>query len=147
MKLIVHELITTLSQDITIGLNHLLCYGIRPHLLKFGNPTGTLTLQLQDAFGKKIQDFETLNISSIPAGNYYHGYIRFQNNVPLKADETYTIALIPGGGYSFSESAYIGWCKDYDLRKAPTAWTPSVGCNAGLDLELWATLMHKRGAA
>lgn len=147
MKLIVHELLTSLSQTITVGTEHLLVYGIRPHLYRHGAPTGTLTIQLQDDSGKKIQDIETINISAIPAGNYYHGYIRFQSNVPIKAYTTYTIALIAGGGYSFSESAYIGWCKDYDLKKVQTAWSPSIGCNAGLDLELWATLMHKRGAA
>lgn len=145
MKLIVHELKTSLYQQIKVKEDNLLLYAIRPHLYKHGNPAGTLKIQLQDSNSKVIANSETLNISAISAATYFHGYVRFLISSPLTNLVSYRAVLIPGGGYSFSESAYIGWCKDFDLRKVNALYSPNSGLNAALDLELWIRRSIDRG--
>lgn len=147
MKLIIAELTSSLTQKITVGSDPLDLYAIRPHLYKHQVPTGNLFLEVQDDSGKFIKASETIAISALPNDQaYFHGYVRFQISVPLKAATTYSIALKSSGGYAFLESAYIGWCNDYDLRKVSAGFMPNTGFSAPLDLELWAYKNLRKGA-
>jgi len=136
MKLIVHELATSLVQNL-ISPRNVFCVALRPHLVRYGNPTGTLKMQILDTSNNVLADSETLNISSIGSNTYWHGVIRFYIDYGLRKDTEYKFKLVAGGGYSFSESAYIGWCNDYDLSKYDTDYTPSSFIDRPLDLEIW----------
>lgn len=137
MKLIVNELQTSLFQQITTGTRAIQLYAIRPHLYRHGSPSGSLTVQVQDSGGKLIAASETLACTAVGSGTYWHGDQRFLIGAELAASTIYRVALVASGGYSFSESAYVGWCLDYDLRKVPATYSPSTNEKSAHLLELW----------
>lgn len=145
MRLVVYELITTIYQTITVGTHSMQLAAIRPHLLRFGNPAGSLIMKVYDNNGGFIAASDTVAISAIGSGTYWHGYQRFLNTVQLKKSTSYRLQL-ESIGYSFSESGYIGWCNDYDLRKVTPNYSPSDGVNAPLDVELWEYVNQWRRA-
>jgi hypothetical protein len=63
--------------------------------------------------------------------------VRFDISTPLKAGTTYRINIVAFGGYSFSESAYLAVCNDFDLRKYEPDYSPSTGFSSALDIEIW----------
>lgn len=146
MKLVVIELGNSLVQTVAVGSKSIQLYAIRPHLYRHNLPTGSLTVQVQDALGNVINLSDTISISSIGSGTYWHGYQRFLISTMLQKNTTYQIALVASGGYTFSESAYVGWCNDFDLRKVPANFTPNFGTNAALDMEFWESKEFTRRA-
>jgi hypothetical protein len=141
MKLVVHELgiegTAELIQQVSSDRNTIL-YAIRPHLYRHNFPTGSLKVQVLDDSDDVVAESETLSIADIsPGSNFYHGYVRFYINGGLSKDRTYKIKLVGTGGYIFDESAYVGWCNDYDLQKYPRDYTPSGALTSPLDLEIW----------
>lgn len=136
MRLIVHELKSTpLYQKIKPSRNTIV-EAIRPHLVKFANPSGSLKLQIQDSEGNVIAESESLTITDLSEATYSHGKYRFYINAHLKKDTTYRVALL-SEGYSFSEAAYVGWCNSYDLSSYDANYTPSTGYSAPLSLEVF----------
>lgn len=147
MKLLVTELSTERKQKIVIGSENVQLYAVRLHLYRHLNPTGTLTVELRNAENQLLASSAALNITSIPATlDYFHGWIRFLLSYPLKKNTEYFIALKAGGGYSFSESAYIGWCNDFDLRHVSSAYAPDGGTSAPLGIEVWSNEYKTRRA-
>lgn len=144
MQLIVDELYSTTAQQITVGPKDIQLYAIRPHLIRYQQPTGSLQIQILDQVGRLVDSSETIAISAIGSGNYWHGYQRFLITTELKANSVYQIALVASGGYLFSETAYIGCCLDFDLRKVPATYSPNTGINSALDLEIWDTEEFRR---
>ena len=142
MILQVHELVTTLSQKLTVGSEEVRISAIRPHLLRWLSPAGSLYLEVRDASNALVATSETIAISSLPAGNYLHGYIRFLVDCILAANSTYSVVL-NSSGYTFSESAWIGWCTDFDLRKYDIALTEEE--DGFLDVEMWETNLITKG--
>lgn len=137
MRLVVHELLTSLSQTLKpekiTNVNV-----IRPHLYIHNSPSGTLKVQITTMDGALIGESEALNISEITNAAYFHGYVRFNVSALLMKDTEYKISVVAGGGYSFSESSYCGLCNDYDLRKYQPGYEHSEGTRAPLDIEVWA---------
>lgn len=137
MKLIVNELKSgLLYQELTPTKNTIVS-AIRPHLYIQNIPTGSLKIQILDQNNELIAESETIAISSITSSSYYHGYVRFYIDFYMQANVTYRIRLV-GSSYSFSESAYVGWCNSFDLAKYPLNYTPSNSTNYPLDLEIWS---------
>jgi hypothetical protein len=145
MNLVVHELSTTLDQLMTVGALDVQVSAVRPHLYKHQNPSGSLTLQILDTNKKIVASSNTIALSSIGSTTYFHGYIRFDINASLKAATSYYFRLIASGGYTFSESNYVGWANDFDLRKYSCNYTPSTGLSASLDMEIWARRKLTKG--
>lgn len=144
MKLLVDELgksSASLVQQITIGDKNLDVTAIRPYLYFHNQASGSIALEIEDANGKKIATSESLSIATIKAGisslGFDHGLLRFYVNASLRKNTTYGIRLVSSGGYSFADAAYVGWCRDYDLRIVGAAWSPSTGANSALLMELW----------
>ena len=146
MELIVFELRANAVFQQMTPLKNQLIYAVRPHLIKYGSPTGTLALQILDTNGKVEAQSASMNISQIP-GNYWHGYQEFQINAAVLANNDFRVALVGGGGYTFSETAYIGWCSGFDLGKYPGTYGNAKGSNSPLDLEIWGYEEQKRGFA
>lgn len=135
MNLLVCELNGACFQPVTTDENVIHITAIRPHLYKHLAPAGSFYIQIQDANGKKIANSNSLTAANISASNYFHGYVRFDINASLFPETQYRIAL-KSSGYSYSDSAYIGWCTDYDLRKY-TLTGFATGEAWALDMEIW----------
>lgn len=136
MRLLVDELSDKLYQQITATKSCDLV-AIRPHLYKHNFPTGTLQVLLEDENGKLIASSNVVDMDDLAVLAFAHKYYRFDIFQPIKQGLIYRVALVSGGGYAFSEAAYIGWCRDYDLRKYQATYTPNTGINSALDFEAW----------
>lgn len=138
MNLIVFELEDSIYQEMMPVDTSQFVSAIRPHIYKHNAPTGTLTIQVQDQNGRMIKESDVVNISDISSANYFHGYIRFDITIGLMIGKTYRIALVAAGGYTFSESAYIGWCNGYDLGKYNLSYESNSTFEEPLDMEIWS---------
>lgn len=143
MQLLVEEFDSTpLRQEITIGTQDLYLNTVRPHLYKHNSPSGELVLRLLDSNQRVIKETSALTVAAWEAAesllDFAHQYVSFEIDTPLKSGTTYYVELEAQGGYSFSESAYLGWCYDYDLRKVSADYTPNAGYNSAFDFEFWA---------
>ena len=143
MKLILIELDSdNLYQEISPTENQNL-YAVRPHIYKHLAPAGSLFMQIQDSLGSVIANSETIAISTISSANYFHGYVRFLFNVSLKADTIYRLSM-RSVGYNYSSSAYIGWVKDWDLKKYNDSYS-ALTTSSALDFEAWNSKEILRG--
>jgi hypothetical protein len=137
MRLVVQEVKADgVIQEFTPTQNTLV-YAVRPHIYRHLNPSGSLQLQILDTDDNVLVESEEIEISSIGSADYYHGYVRFLIDIGLKKDVTYRFKLIGTDGYSYSDSAFIGWCNGYDLGKYPEQYTPSADAYSALDCEIW----------
>lgn len=138
MKLVVNELHTSIYQEITASEDTQIG-AIRPHLYKHNSPIGNVQLEIQDLYGNTLAtSSNSITITDISASAFFHGKIRFYITYKMKADTTYRITLVGTDGYSFDESAWVGWCNDYDLSCYSRDYTVSSGINAPLLMEIWA---------
>lgn len=136
MKLVVHELVGSLDQEMRPRKNTIV-EAIRPHIYRHAFAAGSLKLQILDDSSAVIAESENVAIANIGSAQFFHGYVRFYVNAYLKKGETYTVRLIGEDGYAFSESAYCGWVNGYDLGKYPALITPDSHFNYPLDFEVW----------
>lgn len=138
MKLLVAECKPSVSQPITPS-EPIFVIAIRPHLYIHGSPSGTVKVQILDSNDRLVIESSTiaLNSSTLKTLDYAHKYYKFDLNANLSADVSYKIAVVCGGGYSFSESAYVGVCLDWDNTKTSTGYTPDNDFEKPLDIEIW----------
>lgn len=141
MNLYVHDLVTVLSQEITTPDRHTHLEAIRPHIYKHLAPSGSFKIQVLDANSNLVAESSTLTAADISASNYFHGYVKFPVKCTLSANTNYFIQLA-ATGYTFSGSAFIGWCNDYDLRKYDSVLD---GVSSPLDMEIWEYKTKLRG--
>jgi hypothetical protein len=141
VNLIIHELITSLSQEYTT--KHEVCnlLYVRPHLYRKGAPAGSVALQIQDQTGEVVAVSNTRVIADIGAGTYWHGVARFEITASLAPLTTYRFALVPTG-YVHSPSAYLAWCNGFALGRYDTELE---GFDAPLDLENWTRQQIRKG--
>ena len=126
-KLVVEELITTLSQSFALALNkryHV--EGLKIYLVMFNAPAGTFTVSIKSgATTLASKDFDSAEIKTdlSTSDNYAHIYkgIVFDTDLALD-DGSYSIEL-SSAGYTFSESSYLGWVKDHDQVFFDTDYT------------------------
>lgn len=143
--LIVHELEGSLFQKLTVGARPIQLSAVRPHLIRYGAPAGTLKLQIQTEAGDLIAESAALPAAGVgSAAAYWHGYQRFLIDSHLKENTTYRLAIVGASGYAFSEAAYIGWVNDDSYRKVQPTYYPNRGGSAPLDFELWE-IRRERG--
>lgn len=129
MKLLVNELVTEIRQKIS-GDKISMVEGVRLHLYKHRSPNGFLVLEIKK--GKQtVATSEVLHIADISEGEFYHGQTLFNIKAHLRANVEYELVLRHGGGYAFSEAAYIGWCLDFDFHTYPKV------SNFAHDYEVW----------
>lgn len=148
MKLVVHELRTTLVQKLTVGTSNVAVDDVRPHIFKYGTPAGSLFMSIQDSTGVTTYNTSTaVTIASITSASntYFHGYVDFVCPVILLAGVTYRFVL-SSTGYTFAETGYIGWANDFDLRKYSLGYTQVGGTiMSPLDTEVWPTKPVAKG--
>jgi hypothetical protein len=116
--LLLDELRTTLDQDFTVSKRINLVH-VYPKLYLHNDPSGTFTLTVKE--GSTTLSSNTFTMAAIKSGaslndNEFHtGFfqVTLTNPVVLNKDVTYTIE-ISASGYTFSESSYLGWEKEWD---------------------------------
>lgn len=139
MTLIVHEL--GMSAEPTYQelkpLKNTVVESVRPHIIRYANPAGSIRVRIADSTGATIAISNAVPVASIGEGTYWHGFIRFDVDAHLRKDTTYRIYIEGVSGYSFSESDYIGVCKEYENKKYPASYSPSADFDSALDLEIW----------
>jgi hypothetical protein len=140
VKLVVSELKASgLIGEYTSAKNSI-GYAVRPHLYRHNYASGSLKVEIYDESDVLLATSESIAIADIVGPNeddFFHGYVSFQVNVGFKKDQTYKFKLVSEGGYTFNESAYIGWCSGFDLGKYPPTYTPTSSLNYPFDLEVW----------
>lgn len=128
------ELNTELRQAITANEQSNV-NAIRLHLYKHMFAVGALYVEIHSANGL-IATSEEIEISSISEANFYHGQIRFFIKAQLLPDTPYELVL-KSNGYGFSESAWVGWCSDFDFETYPVSYVPEGSLQRPLDYEIW----------
>ena len=112
------ELRSTLSQDFTVNKRINLVH-IYPKLYFHNDPAGTFTIAIKE--GLTTLSSNTFTSDSMKADaalndNEYHtGFfqVTLTDAVVLNTEITYTIEL-SSSSYTFSESAFLGWEKEWD---------------------------------
>lgn len=136
-KLFIKEIDGSQSFQTITPTSNLIVEAFRPHIYRHNSPTGSLRIKVNDNNGKLIKQSSAVTISSIGTLAFFHGLVKFDINVGLQKDQSYRIELVGEGGYTFSESAYIGWVNDFDLRRVSASYSPNVDFNAALGMEIW----------
>lgn len=141
MNLILEELGllgSTLQQKITVGERPVIVKHIRPHIYKHGTPAGSLKVQILDGSLTVIAESALVTVASITAisNTYYHGYIQFDVDCGMQANQSYWIRLA-STGYTYAANNFIGWCKDFDLKKYDWSYSPNAGGQSSFDVEIW----------
>lgn len=145
--LVVDELQTTLTQNFTIDLNRRFeLTAVRPYLLMYNSPSGTFTLSLKEgATTHASVNFTSAEIKSDLSTSNDYAYLwktlQFSNPVFLSKG-SYSLVL-SSSGYTFSESAYLGWIKEHENIFNNTVDLSGVG---SFDYPLSYQLFEKRGA-
>jgi hypothetical protein len=134
MKLVVHELVTTLSQAVRCEATSNVT-AIRVNIYKHNSPSGSLQVQLRHN-NQVIATSEAIAISSVSSAAFSHGLVRFYISAQLQAGQTYELVLVPTG-YTFTEPAYVGWCADFDFNTYPTTSPVTHPLLAPLHFEFW----------
>lgn len=129
----------TVYQQIVADKN-MFVVALRPHLYIHGSPAGSVKVQVLDTNNRVVAESATQTITSLKTESYAHGYIKFDINASLRKGTSYRLAVVCGGGYTFSESNYIGVCLDWDSPKVECSYSPNTGFNAALDFEIWERL-------
>lgn len=92
-------------------------YAIRAHLMIVGSPAGGIYFQIWDETEDRIvMQSDSHTITDLKTLANAHGMYRFVFNKPLKAG-SYRMLLRTNGGYSYSSSAFVGWCAHSELRR------------------------------
>lgn len=116
--LVVDELKNTLSQTITLdNTKRYSVEGIYPHLIVYGNPSGSFLFELIKGSTTVISKsyFATDIKNAIPTvDDYAHLYLPILPDNKTQIDGgDYTLKLT-SSSYLFSESDYIGWCRSFE---------------------------------
>lgn len=136
MTLLEEILRTNLTQQLTVTKDTDIV-AIRPKLYVAGAPGGNVKVQILDSNGELKNESSTVNISTFSTLNFAHKYFQFDVNSPVKEDEVIQIRIVAGGGYAPTESVYVSWLLDFDLRKYTATYSPSTGGSSPFDLEVW----------
>jgi hypothetical protein len=147
MQLVVFELgltgafgNTKLSQTITPQYD-LYLESVRPHLYIANSPAGSLGMRVEDDRGRLVMASPTVTIASMKAAfsnqTYVHAYFKFDFGIGLKEGISYNLSLVSSGGYTYSNTVFVGWVNGHDLGKHTEDYFNKTGVNAALDCELW----------
>lgn len=139
--LVVDELKTTLTQEVTLNLTprqHLAA--VRPHLYVHNNPAGTFTFAVLNA-ADAVLTSDTFTSADVytalgTSDDYAHAYFTISFEYRHLPPGTYKLRL-SSSGYTFSESAYLGWVRDHEDLIVPLDYTPSDDSENPLSYQVW----------
>ena len=127
-----------LSQRILIGNKNIDVVHVRPRIIKWASPAGSIVMKIQDTSGKTIATSNSVTITSISAGTYFHGYVRFDITAHLKAETSYLVTM-ETTGYTFAEANHLGWIRDHEDPQVPSDYTVAFnGDTLAYSLQLYS---------
>ena len=117
--LVVDELKTTLTQSFTVDLNRRYTIAaVRPYLYMHNSPAGTFTFSVKDSGANTIasKTFTSAEIKSdlSTSDNYCHLWKALVFTNPLQLSKGSYSLVISSSGYTFAESSYLAWVKEYE---------------------------------
>ncbi len=143
MRLIVYELLTSRTQELTTdGIKQV--YAVRPHLYRKASPAGTIKVQIKTMADVLVAESDAVSIASLGSGTYWHGYRRFVVSASLAANTEYKFVVVTSG-YTFGESAYVAWVSGLDLGNYATGYVVTDDFHSPLDLEVWTRKQVTKG--
>lgn len=113
---------------------------VRLHLYRHLHPAGTLSLSILNRQGHTIITSGAVTIDSIPTASpadYFHGWVRFDLDIHLKASTNYFF-YITSNGYTLGAS-FAGIVCTTDQGAYP------VTTGMGYDFEVWGLKDLSRG--
>lgn len=108
---------------------------IRPHILKVGNPAGSMRILIQDTDGNTLYTSSQVAISLLGT-DHFHGVVTFDVDFGFQENIEYDVVL-DTVGYTFNSSNYISWCLDYDLRVYDLDYTANSLYHSPYRMEIW----------
>lgn len=116
--LVVEELNDTLTQNFTIDLNRrYFVTGIRPYIYMHNSPAGTFTLSIKEgATTHASKDFTSAEIKSdlSTSDGFAHIWKALVFSSPLMLSKGSYSLVLSHAGYTFSETSYLGWIKEFE---------------------------------
>ena len=116
--LLVEELKSGLVQGFTLdNTKRYTVSGVYPHLLVYGNPAGSFIFQLKrntTVLFSKSYSAADMKAQIPTTDSYAHLFLSVipDGDVMIDGgDYTFVMASV---GYTFSESNYIGWCRNFE---------------------------------
>lgn len=120
--------------------------GIRPQLIGFNDPTGTVYLEVRrHSDGFLIGNSDTVDLADVATLNYWHGYVAFDFEFGMQEDVEYRVTILPGT-YVYSASSYVAWAKDYGFQKYDTSYGAGGPGAAAFDMEMWIRKLITKGS-
>ena len=117
-KLVVDELLTTLSQTFTLTKNmRFTVEAIRPYIYMHNTPAGTFTVAVKsggtELFSKTFTSAE-IKSDLETTDNYAHIWkgIVFSNPAHIENGQ-YELEL-SSSGYTYSDTSYLGWIREHE---------------------------------
>ena len=117
-KLLVEELFTSISEGFTLSYTERTSLAaLYPHLYIHNEPAGTFTITLKKGATNIFS--KSFNVSDIKATidsplDYSHVWYPVIPTNPVQIDSGEYLVELTSSGYTFSESAYIGWCRNFE---------------------------------
>jgi hypothetical protein len=134
-----HEQVFTATKRINVA-------AITPWIYKHLSPAGTFTMEITQgsttwtSTGVTSADIEA-NSDATPT-NYFHGYYRFDFSGPIVINPGSFTVRLNSSGYTFSESAYIGWVKPHENKLVEEGYTLAPGSQSNA----FGFIIYKYGA-
>lgn len=127
-KLVVDELITTLSQTFTLNNEgRSTIEAIRPYIYMHNAPSGTFTLAVKSGVTTLASNtFTSTTIKSdlSTSDNYTHSWKTIQFSTPLILDKGEYELELSAAGYTFSNSSYLAWIREHEHLTNTRLGTP-----------------------
>ena len=129
-----------LVQEFELKVTRLNLTAVRPYLYLHNDPVGTFTLNIKYS-GNIIAtaDFTMAEIKSNATYNdneFHHGFVKIDIGAVLNLGVKYEMELT-SSGYTFSESSYLGWVKEYENLTNSLSVSVSDFSENPLSFQLW----------
>jgi hypothetical protein len=117
-KLLVEELKTSLSEGFILSnTQRYQIAAILPHLYIHNEPSGNFTFTLKK--GANTIFSKTFNVTQIKstienALDFSHLWLPIIPDLPTQVESGEYLFELTASGYTFNESAYIGWCRNFE---------------------------------
>ncbi len=137
---VVERLEGSMSQTFTLANdeNYNVAY-IRPLLYVYNSPAGTFTLTVTQGTFTQSVNFTASDIQTAlgTSDDYFYAWYRlnFTDQLSLKKGN-FTITL-SSSGYTFSESAWLGWVQEHEFRFNDLSYTPASDDDGPLSTQLF----------
>lgn len=141
MKIVVEPLKSSLEQTFN-AKKRTQIHSISAWIYKHLSPAGAFKIEIWQA-GAKLTESDPVTSSDIETNtnstnlNYYHGYYRFLFSGAAFVNEGDFILKLVQTGYTYSDSAYLGWVKPHESITVDLDYTPVDAKENPFGVQIW----------